>query len=349
MFNKKQKRLQRSLYIICFLIFGFGYSQDPSIIDTSENKSISEKDSKEKEQILNIFFNNESLEDNNSIPESISTFSGKSLGLIESVDIDDIYKRLEHLKENIRILQLEQLRIEAIILAKERGFASNFGPQHPSNSIDISSELPINSKTVDPQLGVDPYKVVVVELISQEDAERAIKEAEHASKNKSNLPNSIPSLELASISRTQKVCADFNGDQNAFFAYICSVNPTDESTTICFENSISPPLVLSNTTGGNITSLKLEYSDRDYLLFTSNENEFATYFLFALRNNEWKPVIDSFCIHKSNLSSVITTIRVDPNHPDHLLHYYSVFDLDEVNSGKNPWKLVEESVMILDW
>jgi hypothetical protein len=269
------------------------------------------------------------------------------LGAIESADIEDLYERLQHLEENIQQLQLQRQRIKAILLTKEMGFAMNSESQQPSNSIDISSELPINSMIVDARNKVDPYKVVVVELISQEEAERAIEDAKHASKNKSNLPNSIPSLELASASKTQKVCADFNGDQNAFFAHICSVNPTDESTTICFENSIYPPLVLSNTTGGKITSLKLECSDRDYLLFTAYDEEFATYFLFVHRNNEWKPVIDSFCIHKSNLSSVITPIRVDPNHPDQLLHYYSVFDLDEVNSDKNPWKLVEESVKII--
>ncbi len=340
MFKKKQKRLQRSLCIICFVVFGYGYSQDHGAIDTSENKSISEKDSKEKEQIRNVFFNNEVLEDNSSLPESIRAFLGKSFCSIESVDIEEVCKRLQILEENIRQLQLQQQRIEAILLAKEKGFAINSESQHPSNSIDISSDLPVNSRTVNPQNEVDPYKVVVVELISQEDAERALK-------NKSKLPNSNPNLELTSVSGAQKVCADFNGDQNTFTAYICTVNPTDETTTICFENSNYLPLVVSNTTGGNITSLKLECSDRDYLLFTAIDKEFATYFLFVLRNNQWKPVIDSFCIHKSNLTSDITPIRVDPNHPDQLLHYYSVFDLDQANLHKDPWKLVEESVKMI--
>ena len=441
MFKKNQKRLQRSLCISCFVIFGFGYSQDQGTIETFEKNSISGQDSKEEEQIRNVFFNDEVLEDINPLPEPTTTSSVKPLGSIESSDVEDIYKTRQQLKEKIQQLQLEQQRIETILLAKEKGFALNSDTQHPPNSIDISSELPINPKAIDSQKEVDPYKVV--KLVSQEEAERALlvkkknlantisfensndtqnkndlsrtpsyakkidssavsqnntplskivtaqegeakalnpntyllketidssnngalkirrvfvepigqQEADLALKNKTKIPDSILNLELASVSFAQKVRADFNGDRNEFFAHICTVNPTDESTTICFEHSKYPPLVVSNAIGGHITSLKLKGSDRDYLLFTANTNDeqFAKYFLFVLRNNEWKPVMNSFCIHKSNLSSALTPIRVDPNRPDKLLRYYSVFDLDEANLHKSPWKLEQESVKKTAW
>ena len=432
MYKKKQKRLQRSLCIACFVIFGYGYSQDQDTSDTFENNSISEKDTNEEDQIRNVFFNDEVLEDTDPIPESTGTSTVKQLSSVEAADNEDIDK----LKDKIRKLQLEQQRIEAILLAKEKGFVINSGAQHPSNSIDISSEPPINSKTVEA-----PKKVV--NLVSQEEAERALlekqknlankvsiensnytqnkndfsrttsyaeqkdtttviqnktvptkivaaqeddvkvldpntylleeiidssnignikirrvfietigeEEADRELKNKTKLANSILNLELNSVSDAQKVLADFNGDRNAFFAHICTVNPANESTTICFEHSKYLPLVVSNTIGGQITSLKLKGSDRDFLLFTANisDGEFAKYFLFVLRNNEWKPVMNSFCIHKSNLSSAKTPIRVDPNHPDKLLRNYSVFQLDEANLHKSPWKLEEESVKKKAW
>ena len=111
------------------------------------------------------------LEDINPLPEPTTTSSVKPLGSIESSDVEDIYKTRQQLKEKIQQLQLEQQRIETILLAKENGLVINPGSQHPSNSIDISSEPPIHPKTVDAQKEVDPK---VVELISQEEAERAL-------------------------------------------------------------------------------------------------------------------------------------------------------------------------------
>lgn len=332
--------------IICFVIYGYGYNQNLDTIDTSESKSILEKDSKEEEQIRDVFFNNEVFEDNKALFESSSS---SRVTEIEAADIEDIYKRLRELKENVQQLQLEQKNIKAMLFLQEKAFAINSLPQYSSNPIDISSEFPINSEFVEALEGTARNKVVVTKMVSQEDAERALEEAKQAMKNKLKLSDSNLNLEYESVSDAKKVRADFNGDGNSFFAHICTVNQSDMSTTICFENSNYAPLVIPNTIGGNLTSLSLKGSNRDYLLYTEYDNELYEYYLFVLRNNTWNQVIDSFCIHESNLSSVIAPIRVDPNHSDQLLHYYSVFDLDAANVDKHPWKLEEESVKKIAW
>ncbi|GHC51175.1 hypothetical protein GCM10008083_13490 [Ulvibacter litoralis] len=176
-------------------------------------------------------------------------------------------------------------------------------------------------------------------------------EADQALKNKKQTGKSFKGLERSSVAKSQKVYADFNGDRIKFNAHISSVDVAAECTTINFDTKNCKPLVVFNTIGGYLTSLSLPGSDRDFLLFsaTINKDEFRKYFLFVLRNNEWELVIDSFSIHKSNQQEVEVPIRVDPNNPDNLMRYYSVFNLDNNLTTVNPWILREESVPKKSW
>lgn len=193
---------------------------------------------------------------------------------------------------------------------------------------------------------VGAFKIhrVFVEKIGEEEADQALK-------NKTKTAASFKGAVRSSVAATQKVKADFNGDSIKFYAHISSVDVASECTTIHFENENCTPLVVFNTMGGSLSSLSLPGSDRDFLLFSAaiNKNEFTRYFLFVLRNNEWKPVVTSFAIHKSNQIETEALIRIDPNNHTKLLRYYSVFDLDESQESINPWKLREESVSKIAW
>ncbi|RMA64373.1 hypothetical protein [Ulvibacter antarcticus] len=441
MIVEKLKNLHRYLFVIFFVIFGDGFSQDDGISEPLDHETISEKDKLEEEQIRNVFFENVLIDGRNSSSEVKNKSSVEPSRSIESFDMVDIDKRLQLLKDNIRELQLEQQRIESLLKARDKKVVIIPEQTQPAKVLDTFSNLPIIAHAVVVQKEESPY--IIVEKISQEEAEKALlakqnnldnnemtttgpnalntndlsrttsyskqietynispiiaptqitvssksdadnalnsntyllketidtstagalqirrvyvemigeEQADQALKSRINVSGSTKNLELASVSEVQKVRADFNGDRNSFYAHISAVNRANESTTICFENSKCKPLVVSNTIGGRIRSLKFKGSDRDYLLFTANINDddFSKYFLFVLRNNEWKQVMNSFAIHKSNLSSTIAPIRIDPNDPDQLLHYYSVFDFEDAITAKNPWKLKEESVKKRAW
>ena len=103
--------------------------------------------------------------------------------------------------------------------------------------------------------------------------------------------------------------------------------------------------------GGTVSSVSLEGFDRDLLLVTSKlkDPNFNKYFIFVLRNNAWKPVVNGFAIHKSNLNQISQPLQINPDRPKEILRYYSVFDLDKTSPLGYTWRLLRESVTILNW
>lgn len=133
-----------------------------------------------------------------------------------------------------------------------------------------------------------------------------------------------------------------------FYALVSEVNTATETTSISFENNRCPPLHISKTYGGSISTLALEGFDSELLLVTAKlkDPNFNKYFLYVFRNNEWKPVVNGFAIHKTNLQEVDELIAINPDNSNEILRNYSVFDIDETSELGYTWRLLQESVLI---
>lgn len=388
MFICKLNTFKRLLFLVFFLVFGYTFSQDQGPNEVENQESIAEKDAREEKEIKELFFNDSEKEENT----STATLQTKN---------ETIEARLEALKESILQLQLEQKRIELLLLEKEKHalvetFSKNedvsltttstlsMNQEAPQNANDLritptySEEIKTYTITPDSEtishngvipvskedsLGIPGTNTYLLKETIETDNLGALKihrvfvekigeeEADQALKMKTKTAKAFQGAKRASVASTQKVRADFNGDRVKFYAHISSVDIVSETTTIHFENENCNPLVVYNAMGGSLSSLSLPGSDRDFLLFsaTINENEFTRYFLFVLRNNQWKQVLHPFAIHKSNQAEIESLIGVDPTDSTKILHYYSVFDLEESQTSLNPWKLKQESVSIQAW
>ena len=147
---------------------------------------------------------------------------------------------------------------------------------------------------------------------------------------------------------TTAIMGDFNGDLSRFYANISDVNAKNQITEISFQDNKTPPLYVQKTLGGALSLLTLEGFNRDLLLFTAKlkDPNFHKYYVFVHREGRWKEVVNSFAIHKSNFNNDIVPISENPDNPDELLRYYSVFDLDETNPDGYIWRLLQERVAI---
>ena len=163
-------------------------------------------------------------------------------------------------------------------------------------------------------------------------------------------PSQDAPKETAPILPDGAVFGNFNGDATPFFAHVTNVNTAREITSIGFQNRRYPNLEVPKTVGGKVSKLKLD-NDRDLLLFTAKirDPNFNKYFLYVLRNNQWKLVMNGFAIHKSNHHETLDVIRVHPNNSNELLRNYSVFDIDPNSEEGYVWRLQEESVEKLAW
>lgn len=147
------------------------------------------------------------------------------------------------------------------------------------------------------------------------------------------------------------VIGNYNGDLIPFYARINKIDTKNGVTHISFQDNRFPKLLVPKTYGGTISPLVLEGFDRDLLLLTAKlkDKNFNKYFLYVLRNNQWKPVMNGFAIHKSNKPETLQIIRVNPEKPNELLRYYSVFNIDETSENGYTWLLLEESVSKMAW
>jgi len=144
------------------------------------------------------------------------------------------------------------------------------------------------------------------------------------------------------------VVADFNGDGTPFFGYIKRVDANIGNTIIAFENSKLPDLTVPKTYGGVVSSLRLDGFNRDLLLLEAKLKDpvFTKYYLYVLKNNRWKPVMNGFAIHQDNQKDVAVPIWNDTLNPSNLMRHYSVFDLDKSSELGYTWRLLQESVPI---
>lgn len=159
-----------------------------------------------------------------------------------------------------------------------------------------------------------------------------------------------PEIPKSSIPK-DAVFGNYKGDLKPFYAMVDKVATKNGITYISFQNNKYPKISIQNTYGGTLTSLQLNGFDRDVLLFTAalKDQDFNKYFLFALREEQWKPVINGFAIHKSNRPDTLQILKTNPENPQEILRYYSVFDLDETSKEGYTWRLLQESVAKLPW
>lgn len=133
-----------------------------------------------------------------------------------------------------------------------------------------------------------------------------------------------------------------------FYAHVKYVDKKNGKTIIAFENKKLPPITISETYGATLSSLRFDEFDRDLLLITTKLKDpiFNKYFLYLYKDGQWKKVVNGFSLHKSHVTDSLVPIRVDPENPNHLFRYYSVFDLDETSELGYTWRLLSESIPI---
>lgn len=170
-------------------------------------------------------------------------------------------------------------------------------------------------------------------------------------KEKPEPPSSIEPIVTKPSLPPGAVIGNYNGDLKPFYARINEIATKNSITTISFENNKYPNVLIPKTYGGTVSTLVLDGFDRDLLLVTAklDDPNFNKYFLYVLRNNKWKPVMNGFSIHKSNKPETLQVIRVNPENSNELIRYYSVFDLDETSDAGYTWRLLEESVVKVNW
>lgn len=146
------------------------------------------------------------------------------------------------------------------------------------------------------------------------------------------------------------VIASFLSNKKPFFANVDKVDKRKGKTTIAFENGNAPKIVIPDTYGATLSTLRFDEFDRDLLLVKAKLKDpiFTKHYVYVLRNNQWKLVVNGFSIHKDNNPESLKPIVVDPENTKNMKRYYSVFDLDETSSRGYTWRLLTESVPILN-
>lgn len=172
--------------------------------------------------------------------------------------------------------------------------------------------------------------------------------------DETTVPVNIPKENLPVIEEPKlpkgAVTANFLSNNKPFFGVVDNVDKRNGRTTIVFQDAVAPKIVIPDTYGATLTTLRFDEFDRDLLLVKAKLKDpvFTKHFLYVLRNNQWKLVVNGFSIHKDNNPESLKPIVVDAENPRNMKRYYSVFDLDETSSKGYTWRLLTESVPILN-
>ncbi len=151
-----------------------------------------------------------------------------------------------------------------------------------------------------------------------------------------------PALPLGAVS------GNFDGLGNPFYAH--TLPSEGNKTIVSFENNSVPSITLLESNGGKLYNLHFEEFDRDLLLVAANTKDpiFIKYHLYINKNQAWKPVVEPFTLHISHTLNDFIPIEVDPANPKLMFRHYSVFDLDQESELGYTWRLLTESVPILN-
>ena len=164
----------------------------------------------------------------------------------------------------------------------------------------------------------------------------------------------IPSEDLPVIEEPKlpagAVVANFKAGQVPFYAVVDHIDKRRGKTRITFGDKEVPKIVIPDAYGAALETLRFDEFDRDLLLVKSKLKDpvFTKYYLYIFKNNQWKLVVNGFSIHEYNNPESLKPIAVDPANPNNMKRYYSVFDLDNTSSLGYTWRLLSESVPIVN-
>lgn len=147
------------------------------------------------------------------------------------------------------------------------------------------------------------------------------------------------------------ISANFMSDNIPFYAKVKSVDKKRGKTIISFEKSTVPEIIIPEETfGAQLSSLRFDEFDRDLLLINAKLKDpgFNKYYLYVLRKNQWKQVVNAFAIHRDNRPDTLQPIKVNPLNDLEMTRYYSVFDLDETSDLGYTWRLLSEIIPVLN-
>lgn len=163
-----------------------------------------------------------------------------------------------------------------------------------------------------------------------------------------NVPIPSESIEKTILVPDGAISGNFIEGSKPFYAHIKKIDRRNETTVIAFEGDKYQPIIIPESVGAQLEILKLENFKQDLLLINAKlkDTNFNEYYLYQLKENEWRPVMNRFDIHKSNMSDTLVPIAMDPADSTKLVRYYSAFDLDNKSTKKFTWMLFRESIKI---
>ena len=146
------------------------------------------------------------------------------------------------------------------------------------------------------------------------------------------------------------ITANFKENNAPFYGYVDSVNRNTGQTRIAFEETKLPPIVIKDSYGAELSSLRFPEFNNDLLLVAAKlkDPQFKKYYLYQWDNTKWKQVVNGWAIHVSNKPDTLKPIVVSPRNPQKTKRYYSVFDLDKESATGYRWKLLQEEVAIAE-
>ena len=106
------------------------------------------------------------------------------------------------------------------------------------------------------------------------------------------------------------VTANYRKNSKAFYGYVNDVYMPGALTTIAFEDGVAPQLLLENSLGAEISFLRFPQFESDLLLINTviKDPNFIKYYLYVLRDNKWKQVVNGWAIHKDNRPDTLQPI-----------------------------------------
>lgn len=142
--------------------------------------------------------------------------------------------------------------------------------------------------------------------------------------------------------------ADFIGNRDSLYAFIKTVDTTNNTILVSFENELLPEITIPESLGAQLELLKLKNFENDVLLVTATpqDTNFNEYYLFVWKDSVWNQPVNRFYIHKNNLSDTLVAIKNNPKDSMQLMRYYSVFEMDPASDKKYSWRLTQESIKI---
>jgi len=159
-----------------------------------------------------------------------------------------------------------------------------------------------------------------------------------------------PPTETSTLTPNGAATGNFYKDRVEFYGYVANVDINKGITTISFQDNIAPSIRLEERYGATLSTLRFKEFNSDLLLVDTkiNDPQFHKYHLYILKNNQWLPVVNPFAIHESHKEAQQNPIIVDPDNPNNMFRYYSVFDIDDTNETGYGWRLHNESIPILN-